>query len=90
MSAKRDENFVTSMLGVDGSGNVVVIEADGSTKRLLIEITAVAPGAPTSLHYAVDGNRVPVPIVELDDGSGVTPLMYDAGSGLLLCDVLVE
>lgn len=46
MNAKRDENFVTSVLGVDGNGNVVVIEADGSTSRLLLDITPVADTSP--------------------------------------------
>ena len=90
MNAKRDENFVTSVLGVDGNGNVVVIEADGSTSRLLLDITPVADTSPSTLSSVYDGKHVPVPVVELDDGSGTTPLMYENTTGLLFVDVLEE
>lgn len=90
MNAKRDENRIPTVLGVDGSGNVVVIEADGSTSRLLLDITPVADSSPSTLSNAYDGNGVPVPVVELDDGSGTTPLMYENTTGLLFVDVLEE
>jgi len=90
MNAKRDQNYEPTILGVDGSGNVVAIEADGSTSRLLLEITSVADNAPSSTIATRDANRVPVPLVELDDGSGVTELIYENTTGLLFVDVLVE
>lgn len=90
MNAQKDNNYVSSVLGVDTDGNVVVIEADGSTSRLLLDITPVADSSPSTLSNAFDENGVPVPLVELDDGSGVTPLMYENTTGLLFVDVLEE
>lgn len=90
MNAKRDGNRVDSILGVDNLGNVVVIEADGTTSRLLLDITPVADSSPSTLSFAYDENHVPVPVVELDDGSGTTPLMYENTTGLLFVDILEE
>lgn len=90
MNAKRDNNHVPSVLGVDGDGNIVVVEADGSTARLLLEITPVADSSPATLSKELDENGVPVPLVELDDGSGLTPLMYENTTGLLFVDILEE
>lgn len=90
MNAKRDQDRDKSILGVDTNGNVVVIEADGSTSRLLLDVTPVSDSSPATLSSAYDENGVPVPVVELDDGSGTTPLMYHNATGLLFVDILEE
>jgi len=94
-NAKRDENQVPVLLGLNNSDSVSTEEfrVDPVTDRLLIDVTLIADHAAPTLPATLprDDNHVAVRGGVTDDGSlSPSPFIIDTATGLLFVDLVSE
>lgn len=92
-NAPRDENSVTTGLGVSEDGNTLTpLHVDPATDRLLVAVTINGTFSVTDPeNLPRDENHVPVAGVITDDVSGdIVPLYVDADTRALQVDLIME
>lgn len=91
--AARDENRVTTALGVDSTDPVATlpVEINPVSGNMLIELSVATPSVtiPTGNIIPRDDNRVPVAGgVDSTDPTKIIPLIINAATGALLIEAV--